>query len=514
MALMGDNERALAQALSTLAFCNPFLPERIDAERVALGPGFVAAGPIWHARPRPEDDSPNVTALNARAETLADALRARLATRAAPSPDERQLYEDLILYLLYNRALDTLDRLVREPEKSTARVTSYRPFVRDLEHYLGVIPDPSAADGAAHLFALFFQIRRAFHFTFTNILGGSLPAARLRAAVWQSIFSRDLRRYRRTLYSRMHDVTTLIAGPSGSGKELVAQAIGFSQYIPFDAREQCFTADFSESFFPLNVSALPSTLVESELFGHRRGAFTGAVQDHAGWLEVCRPLGTVFLDEVAEIEPGIQVKLLRVLQARTFQRLGESRERRFRGKLIAATNRDLATEMELGRFRADFYYRLCADVIETPSLQTQLQEAPAGELWQLLQFLAARIAGEDEADALAEETNRWIVSALGKDYPWPGNVRELEQCLRNVMIRGEYRPRRRAESTGDLAAPFLEGALTADELLRRYCTMVFAKTGSYQETARRLGLDRRTVKDRIDATLLAHLRGDPLSETD
>jgi DNA-binding NtrC family response regulator len=155
-------------------------------------------------------------------------------------------------------------------------------------------------------------------------------------------------------------------------------------------------------------------------------------------------------------------------------------------------------------------------VIETPSLQTQLREAPAGELEQLVRVLAARIVGDAEADALAEETVQWIASALGGEYPWPGNVRELEQCLRNVMIRGEYHPRRRAMPTieAEVAAPFLEGRLTADEIVRRYCTLVFAKTGSYQETARRVGLDRRTVKDRIDAKLLARLRSTPASEDD
>jgi transcriptional regulator with GAF, ATPase, and Fis domain len=214
----------------------------------------------------------------------------------------------------------------------------------------------------------------------------------------------------------------------------------------------------------------------------------------------------VFLDEVAEIEPSIQVKLLRVLQARTFQRIGETRERQFRGKLIAATNRDLAAEIQAGRFREDFYYRLCADVIETPSLASQLREAP-GELSNLLRFLASRIAGEAEAEALAAETERWITGNLEPGYPWPGNVRELEQCVRNVMIRGEYRPRRpAARSDDDLPAAMATGALTADELLRRYCTLVFARTGSYLETARRLALDRRTVKDRIDPALLARLQ--------
>ena len=126
---------------------------------------------------------------------------------------------------------------------------------------------------------------------FRDIIGSSLPAARLRAAVWQSIFTHDMRRYRRTLYARMGEFATLITGPSGTGKELVARAIAESRYLPFDERRLAFADDGVESFFPINISALSPTLVESELFGHRRGAFTGAVGDRKGWLETCPAVG-------------------------------------------------------------------------------------------------------------------------------------------------------------------------------------------------------------------------------
>ena len=530
MAFMTQSERAFARAISELALCNPFLPERIEAERRALGARFVPTGPVWHTRPVPLDVNPNVARLAERAATLADKLRERLAAGADPGPD-RALYEDLVTYLLYHRVEPALYKLVTGEGASTGRLGFYPQFAREVRRYLdfralgapgsatpivaaagstsrsaAAAPPPAPLD-APHLLAFFFQIRRAFHFTIENILGGSLPAARLRAAVWQAIFTRDMHRYRRGLHQRMHDITTLIVGPTGTGKELVAQAIGLSRYIPVDPAAERFTEDFRGAFFALNLSALPATLIESELFGHRKGAFTGAVDHHPGWLEVCPPLGTVFLDEIAEIDTAIQVKLLRVLQSRTFQRVGDTRERRFHGKIIAATNRDLAAEMQAGRFRPDLYYRLSADVIETPSLEAQLREAP-DELPHLLRFLARRIAGEAEAEALAGEAEAWISAHLGPDYRWPGNVRELEQCVRNVMIRGEYRPPRAAPAgvREECAQAFLAGSLSTEEMLRRYVTLVFARTGNYVETARRLGIDRRTVKDRVDSGLLARLR--------
>ncbi len=508
MAFLTEPERVLATSFSELAVCNPFLPDRVALERKILGRRYVEAGPVWHARPHLFPGNPNLAALTERAGALADTLRERLATGVDPGPDGA-LYEELVTYLLYHRVAPDLYELIIHQGAAGARIPFHAQLARDVRHYLELPgrpePDP------ARLLAFFFQVRRAFHFTIENILGGSLAAARLRAAVWHAIFTHDMRRYRRGLYQRMHDVTTLIVGPTGTGKELVARAIGLSRYVPFEAGTGAFSEDFRGSFFALNLSALPATLIESELFGHRKGAFTGAVADRLGWLEECPLFGTVFLDEIAEIDTAIQVKLLRVLQTRSFQRLGDTRTHRFQGKIVAATNRDLAGEMQAGRFRPDLYYRLCSHVIETPALESQLRDA-SEELSNLLRFIAHRVAGESEAETLAGEAEAWIAKHLGRDYPWPGNVRELEQCVRNVMIQGEYRPAAGAlpeqSARGELGRAFVSGTLTADEMLRRYCTLVFAATGSYVETARRLGIDRRTVKERVDPTLVERLRRD------
>jgi DNA-binding NtrC family response regulator len=216
----------------------------------------------------------------------------------------------------------------------------------------------------------------------------------------------------------------------------------------------------------------------------------------------------VFLDEIGDVELGIQVKLLRVLQTRTFQRLGETEDRPFAGKLVAATNRDLAALIDAGRFREDLYYRLCADLIETPSLVDRLRDTP-GELRTLCRVIAGRVVGEDEADAVAAEAEAWIHAHLGPAYPWPGNVRELEQCVRNLIIRGHYRPRRLPPTVDPrhaFADAVVRGALDADQLLRRYVTLVYAETGSVSETARRLGIDRTTARLKVDRAWLAELR--------
>jgi DNA-binding NtrC family response regulator len=513
MALLRPAEAPVARALARLAEGNPFLPARVADERAALGRAFVPTAGVWHAESTLEGLNPNLPKLAERAERLAGVMRERLVAGAHGADDEASVYEALVRYVLYARYDGDWLALIHRAEagkKTTGRVAAWERFARDADSFF----DPARRAGldlpgggdAAQLFAWAFQVRRAFHHTYRQISGGSMPAARLRAAVWESIFTHDFQRYRRALRSRMGDIPTLVTGASGTGKELVARAVGHSRWVPFDAEGGCFAAEFAEGFFAVNLSALSPTLIESELFGHRRGAFTGAVEDRTGWLESCPPHGTVFLDEIGELDPAIQVKLLRVLQTRTFQRIGETREREFRGKIVAATNRDLALEMASGSFRADFYWRLCADRISTPTLAEQLADAP-GDLHNLIVVLARRIVDASEVDALATEVEAFVAAELGPSYPWPGNVRELEQCVRSVLVRGSYAPPGAAPpEAADLDAALRSCELTSDALLRRHATHVYTRVGSYEETARRLGVDRRTVKARIDPELLERLR--------
>lgn len=522
MTLIRPSESEFIKAVSRLAYCNPLLPERIEAERAALGPDFRGPQEVyrWRAEADPEHHDlarlgePNLLRLQEGVDRMATELRRRLREGATAAEREFLLYEDLVFYLLYRRYRRDFDQTIapaHQPRSTQPRIGFWRRFLHDFTHFL-TLPDrtlPSRYD-PADLFAGFFQIRRALHHIFYYILGASHPATRLRAQVWQSIFTHDMRRYARSLYKRMGDITTLITGPSGTGKELVARAIGLSRFIRFEPHKEQFASDFAGEFYAVNLSALAPTLIESELFGHKEGAFTGAVSSRKGWLEECEQTGTVFLDEIGELEATLQVKLLRVLEDRTFQRLGETQNRHFHGKIIAATNRNLAGEMRGGRFREDLYYRLCADMITTPSLREQLAHSPH-DLHDLIVFIAKREVGQ-EAQALAEEVETWVDAQLGRNYPWPGNVRELEQCVRNVMVRKEYHPAHVAadDPTDDprraLAGAVEEGTLTAEQLVRRYCTLVYVHSGSFQEAARRLKLDRRTVRNKIDHDLLRELR--------
>lgn len=491
-------EIAFLESVSRIAYGNPFLPELIDWERKALGSEYQPRPQHWSLDvENPEERRTNSWRIAAKVDTLLDTVPLRMRRGAQPMDHELVLYEDAALFALYHRMHDQLfeTAIVRKDGKTPyyrAFLESWRERIVRSEFTLPSGHEPR------HTWACFFQIVRAFHHIFNSIVGASATAARLREAIWQSVFTHDIRRYRRCFYARMGEFATLITGRSGTGKELVARSISLSRYIPFDERSMSFGEDLSGHFHPIHIGSLTNTLVESELFGHKRGSFTGAINDRRGWLEACPQLGAVFLDEIGELSGEMQMKLLRVIETRQFTPVGDTAPKRFEGKLIAATHRNLPAMIADGNFREDLYYRLCSDLIETPSLADQVRESPS-VLRDLVFYLARRNAG-DEAQSLADEAYEWIVANLGENYDWPGNYRELEQCVRNLIIRREYRPVRRIarerESPFDAA---VRGEITAEELVRRYCRLVYSQTGSYEETARRIGLDRRTVKAKIEA---------------
>jgi DNA-binding NtrC family response regulator len=354
------------------------------------------------------------------------------------------------------------------------------------------------ADEIQRAVELAYQFRRAYGFIRNNLIGRSQAMRRLRHDLWNGIFTHDIDLYRRYLWNRMEDFTTLILGETGSGKGSAANAIGQSGYIPFDLKKQRFAESFTNSFLSINLSQFPETLIESELFGHKKGSFTGAVQDHRGVFERCSKHGVILLDEIGEIARPIQIKLLQVLQDRVFYPVGSRKQERFSGRVIAATNRPLEELRRGDRFRDDFYYRLCSDIITVPSLRQRLREEPA-ELDDLLAVTVKRMVGQ-ETPELVERVRNVIVRQLGADYPWYGNVRELEQCVRRVLVRETYEGDK-THNAPDLQSRLMTGIelgnLSAQDLMSGYCKLLYERYGTYEEVARRTELDRRTVTKHI-----------------
>ena len=190
---------------------------------------------------------------------------------------------------------------------------------------------------------------------------------------------------------------------------------------------------------------------------------------------------------------------MQVIQERTFSPVGSHAQRRFAGRVIAATNHSIAELRKAGKFRDDFFYRLCSDVIVVPSLRQRLSES-RGELENLVSLLLTRMMG-DVIPRLTDIVMSTLEHDLPKDYRWPGNVRELEQAVRRVLLAQQY--------SGDMTfiqmdeedtflSDFRAGTLSAKALMSRYCTLLYERCGTYEEVARRAGLDRRTVKKHLE----------------
>jgi formate hydrogenlyase transcriptional activator len=212
------------------------------------------------------------------------------------------------------------------------------------------------------------------------------------------------------------DSTVLIYGETGTGKELIARAV------------HNFSARKANAFVKLNCAAIPSGLLESELFGHEKGAFTGAVMQRVGRFELAHR-GTIFLDEIGEIPLELQPKLLRVLQEREFERLGSCRTIHTNARLIAATNSDLRAMVEENKFRSDLYYRLNVFPIRVPALRERPQDIPL-LVWHFIRAFSARNGRAIES--IPSETMNALVH-----YDWPGNIRELQNVIERAVIRSK-----------------------------------------------------------------------------
>ena len=350
-----------------------------------------------------------------------------------------------------------------------------------------------------HVLELFYQMRRAHHFISGAFVGMTPSMIRVRESLWNNVFTYDVGRYERYLWNRMEDFATFLVGETGTGKTSAASAIGRSGFIAYDATRGAFLRHFDDLFVPVNLSEFSENLIESEVFGHRKGAFTGAVDAHEGWLSRCVDHGSIFLDEIGDLSPSLQVKLLRVLQERTYAPVGGHERRRFAGRVISATHRPLDELRAAGRFRDDFYFRVCSDRVEMPPLRAQLAEDPA-LLPQLVAHIVRRILGESVGESfgdIATEIADVIQRDLGPAYPWTGNVRELEQSIRRVLLTGDCKPLV-ATVEGTERHPFTariaSGTLAADEVLSQYCAYLYEQHGSYVDVAARAQLDPRTVK--------------------
>jgi two-component system, NtrC family, response regulator AtoC len=309
-------------------------------------------------------------------------------------------------------------------------------------------------------------------YSFQNIIG--------KGQVIQNIF---------VLIERIADTnaTVLIQGESGTGKELVARALHYSSNRK------------NNPFIQVNCAALPESLLESELFGHEKGAFTGAIAQRQGRFELANG-GTIFLDEIGEISPQVQVKLLRVIQERSFERIGGQQTINIDVRVVAATNKDLAVEMREGRFREDLFYRLNVIPLHMPSLRERKEDIPL-----LIEHFLKKYDPKGRISSVHPAALKLLV-----DYYWPGNVRELENTMERLAI---VTPGATIEES-DIPAEFRhsrvlpgpevrfmmpESGLDLEQVEKAFITQALELAqGNKSKAAKLLGLTRHTLLYRIE----------------
>ncbi|MCP4640972.1 MAG: nif-specific transcriptional activator NifA [bacterium] len=281
------------------------------------------------------------------------------------------------------------------------------------------------------------------------------------------------------------DSTVIIRGESGVGKELVANSIHYN------------SPRAPKPLVKVNCAALPETVIESELFGHEKGAFTGAITQRTGRFELADG-GTIFLDEIGDLPPTMQVRLLRVLQEREFERLGSSETIRVDVRVIAATNRDLESLMEEGTFRQDLYYRLNVFPIHIPPLRER-----RADVLELANHFVERYAKK-----IRKNVRRISTPAIDMlmSYHWPGNVRELENCIERAVlltndgaVHGHHLPPtlQTAQASGTMMEGSLQGAL--DNLEREMLIEALKSArGNKAKAAKSLGISERVMGLRVD----------------
>jgi len=284
-------------------------------------------------------------------------------------------------------------------------------------------------------------------------------------------------------------VTVLIEGETGTGKELVARAIHYH------------SPGKDQPFIPVNCSAIVENLLESELFGHEKGAFTGAASTRKGQFELAGE-GTILLDEVGEIPIEVQTKLLRFLQEKEFQRVGGERRIRSNARIIAATNRDLASMVKEGKFREDLYYRLNVAAIKVPPLRQRKEDIPL-----LVEYILKKI-NRDLGKNIGQVEKRALARII--DHRWPGNVRELENVLTRAaiytqggiildttiapLIEKEQKPETQGEEKGETGKGPAPAETEKDRILR----VLQENRWHYGRACKSLGISRPTLSKKME----------------
>jgi DNA-binding NtrC family response regulator len=527
--LLDPDQLIFLENVAALLSTNPFVPAWVDRVQACLGDRYRPGLPVWCSRNAEIDD--NHRLIGERLAELLPKVRNRLRDGFPATGRERAIYVNAAILALYGNFAGALARIVAE---NAVKVPFWGQFEKGYTALLAIegLDAPPAAD----LLALFYQMYRAWYFPWKLIPGAAPATARARAQILEACVGKDVAAYyRQGLWRTMAEQPVLITGETGTGKELAARCIAGGRFIAFDVQTRRFAAAPLSGLHVVNLSEASSSLFESQLCGHVRGAFTGASEDAPGYLGLAAKGETLVLDEFGEITNDMQVKLLRPVENKVYRRVGERETRLVEARILLSTNRDLGAMVRRGKFREDLYTRVNVLRVVMPPLRRILREAPDERLYYVKGFVAEMLPQSPETwDALAYKIDAGIARHRAGET-WRGNLRALRNHVRQALLSSGVVPdgtdrqpdtgqepgsvatssdrrapssRRRQESDrpeeASLLAPdALSRGLSLDDWNRYIVTSTFAMCGrNKSETARRLGVDWRTVDKWIDYALL------------
>ncbi|MGR9053087.1 MAG: sigma 54-interacting transcriptional regulator, partial [Gammaproteobacteria bacterium] len=302
-------QKTFFRQIADLAFVNPFGFERESADCRILNVAHGTLGLFQRAEKIQTLLTEYFQAIQPLSEFAINAFQGK----------NRDSMQYAWLFYQFHEFQDRFNRFIADQERA-GDAAIVLPFAEELTGR--ILKAGFTESECANFVALFYQLHRGFHFINTSVTGRSRSIVELRMHLWNNIFTFDPHWYLDYLMGRMEDFSTLLLGATGSGKSMAARAIGYSGFIPYDLRKRRFQESFTRSFQAMNLAQFPASLLESELFGHKKGAFTGAIDNHQGLFSRCSANGAVFIDEIGEIDVPTQVKLLNVIQDRTFCPVG------------------------------------------------------------------------------------------------------------------------------------------------------------------------------------------------
>ena len=479
-------DRDYFRILTEFAFRNPFEKESLRLAYIVAGGKYPVGGQLRHQ--------------------VYEAIRKRIIKVTLNGKfnwkhflgEDRDLVRFALLHDSYYRCFTLFDDLIL---KQINEDISDHPVSFAQETLLLMRSRGFSVDDSLRYFSFFYQLRRAWYFINHRLIGQSKSMETLRSHLWRSLFTSFPDLYEKVMWNRMEDFSTFLVGETGTGKGTAATAIGRSGFIPFNENKGNFNESFTNNFIEINLSQFSESIIESELFGHKKGAFTGAVENHKGIFALCSPHGAIFLDEIGDVSVPIQIKLLKVLEERSFSAVGGHNKLHFNGRIVTATNKSLIELQKQKTFREDFYYRLCSNVINVPTLRQQIFE-DSSTLEALLAHTIQRIAGEPVPELL-DRVMLILEREVGLNYDWPGNVRELEQAVRSIILTLHYNKNTSlaAGYTNELYRGIERESVNAQDLVSIYCSILYRKYGTFEKVAAITNLDPRTVKKHIQNEL-------------